>query len=130
MRWLSFTLPEEGEQFNTFLNMQGTNIKYHKFISVTAKDGSTFERVHCLYSYREDDVDNETEDMSVLMDKAKLVQNDDTYAALKNNRQRAIHLLMVYGISASESETIMELLKPELSGLRAMVSAVKQGVKA
>lgn len=130
MRWQSFDLPDDGEAFNTFMSMEGVNVRYHKFVPHNLPDGSTFERVHCLYSYREDDVADETDAMGVLIDKARLVEHDDVYASLKNNRQRAIYLLTVYGISASEAETVMELLKPELSGLRARCIATAKGVRA
>ena len=130
MRWQSFDLPDDGNAFNTFMSMEGITIKYHKFVPHNLPDGSTFERVHCLYSYREDDVADETDAMGVLMEKSRMVENDAEYASLKNNRQRAIYLLTVYGISASEAETVMELLKPELSGLRARCIATAKGVRA
>lgn len=130
MRWQSFDLPDDGEAFNTFMSMEGITIKYHKFVPHNLPDGTTFERVHVLFNYREEDTDTETETMHVLMEKSRMVENDAEYASLKNNRQRAIYLLTVYGISASEAETVMELLKPELSGLRARCIATSKGVKA
>ncbi len=124
MRWQAFTLPDEVTDYLGLINLEGVTIRSHTFTSNKDQKGLPFDRVHVLYEYQGEASERDMDKLQVLMDKARIVAKDPEYSHLKNQKQREIFLLAKYNISNGEAETVMELLKKELSSVLAGNGAV------
>ena len=116
---------EEGDEYQNLnelaILLTNPNIKivwkHAETLMFKQKDKGIYGKTifYIFYQDIKEELEHELSDFKKKLEIAKQVSEDERYHTLKNLKQRELFLLSEYFLSKSESQDVIELLKPEIA---------------